>query len=159
MASAPTSPPERLDSLLFGQRLKHRRKAAGMTLAELGALVGKPAPVLSQLENGRSEPRLSLIGELASALGCEPSDLLSGGAPSRRAELEIALRRAQHDPRYAVLGLPELKASARLDDDVLEQLVGLFGAYCIATETANDRATTAERSGDRARDANARQHA
>lgn len=148
-----------LDALVFGQRLRHLRREAGLTLAELGARVGKPAPVLSQLENGHVEPRLSLINDLAAALDCEASDLLASGAPSRRAELEIALRRAQGDPRYRSLGLPDLKASARLDDDVLEQLVGLFDAYCAAGEHNATRGGGGERSGDKARDANARQRA
>ena len=49
------------DLALFGQRLRHARKARGLTLAELGAKVGRAPSVLSLLENGRREPKLSLI--------------------------------------------------------------------------------------------------
>ena len=98
--------------LVFGQRLRHLRKRAGMTLETLGAKVGSSASYLSQLENGHREPRLSTVNQLAAALGCKPGELLSSAAPSRRAELEVALARLQEDPLYKSLRLPYLKASA-----------------------------------------------
>jgi predicted transcriptional regulator/transcriptional regulator with XRE-family HTH domain len=98
-----------------------------MTLGELGARVGKPASYLSQLENGHREPRLSTVSQLAGALGCDLADLLDTGAPSRRAELEVALARAQEDPAYQDLRLPHIRPNARLDDSVLETLVALSG--------------------------------
>ena len=116
---------QHIDPLVFGHRLRHARKERGLTLAALGNLVGKPPSYLSMLETARREPRLSLIGELAAALGIAPGDLLDPNPPSRRAELEIALERVQADPGYAELGLPLLKASARMSDEVLEHLVGL----------------------------------
>ena len=101
-----------------------------MTLADLGAVVGRPPSYLSMLETARREPRLSLIGELASALGVGAGELLDPNPPTRRAELEIAVERAQADPIYRELGLPHLKVSARLPDDVLEHLVGLYDELC-----------------------------
>jgi XRE family transcriptional regulator, fatty acid utilization regulator len=117
---------ETLDPLVFGHRLRHLRRQAGLTLETLGARVGRPASYLSQLENGHREPRLSTVNELASALGCAPSDLLAATAPSRRAELEVALAHIQEDPRYQSLQLPYIRPTARLDDAVLEHLVALF---------------------------------
>ncbi|HET9071744.1 MAG TPA: helix-turn-helix domain-containing protein [Acidimicrobiales bacterium] len=111
---------------MFGQRLRHLRKAAGLTLDELGTRVDRPASYLSQLENGHREPRLTTVGQLAAALGCAPSDLLDPRPPNRRAELEVALARIQDDPRYGDLRLPHLKPSARLDDVALEHIVALF---------------------------------
>ena len=58
----------RLDSLVFGQRLRHLRRARGLTLDALGEKVGKRATFLSLVENGRREARLSLIEDLATAL-------------------------------------------------------------------------------------------
>jgi predicted transcriptional regulator/transcriptional regulator with XRE-family HTH domain len=114
-----------LDLATFGQRLRHARRARGLTLAELGGQVGRAPSVLSLIENGQREPRLSLIEQLASALSVPVSELLSKTPPSRRAQLEIALEVAQRDPSYASLGLPPLKVGARAPTEVLEHLVGL----------------------------------
>lgn len=121
---SPSSAP--LDPLVFGHRLRHLRRQAGLTLEALGAAVGRPASYLSQLENGHREPRLSTVNALAAALGCPPSELLSSAAPNRRAELEVALAHMQDDPRYRDLRLPYLRPSARLDDTALEHIVALF---------------------------------
>ena len=117
---------ETLDPLVFGHRLRHMRKQAGLTLEALGQRVGRPPSYLSQLENGHREPRLSTVSQLASALGCRPADLLAATAPNRRAELEVALSHMQDDPRYQALELPYLRPSSRLDDAALEHLVALF---------------------------------
>ena len=121
---SPSSAP--LDPLVFGHRLRHLRRQAGLTLEALGAAVGRPASYLSQLENGHREPRLSTVNALAAALGCPPSELLSSAAPNRRAELEVALAHMQDDPAYRELHLPYLRPSARLDDTALEHIVTLY---------------------------------
>ena len=123
LASLPKSD---LDLNLFGQRLRHLRRARGMTLAELGHRVGRAPSVLSLLENGRREPKLSLIETLSSALGVTSDELLRREAPSRRAQLEIALADAQRDPVYAGLGLPYLRPGPRVPSDVLEHLLALY---------------------------------
>jgi XRE family transcriptional regulator, fatty acid utilization regulator len=116
------------ETLMFGQRLRHLRRSRGLTLDALGEKVGKPAPYLSLVENGRREARLSLIEGLAAALGVTASELLSGQPPSRRAALEIELQQAQEDPLYRSLRLPYLKPSARVPDDFLHHVVTLFHA-------------------------------
>src|SRR5215467_2830864 len=115
-----------LDLATFGQRLRHLRRSRGLTLAELGRRVGRAPSALSLLENGRREPKLSLIESLAAALSVAPEELLRHQPPSRRAQLEIALEQAQHDPVYSDLGLPYLKAGARVPTDVLEHLIALY---------------------------------
>jgi transcriptional regulator with XRE-family HTH domain/predicted transcriptional regulator len=116
-----------VDPRVFGQQLRHRRRSRGLTLGALGELVGRPASYLSQLENGRREPRLSTVVQLASALGCEPAALLDQAPPNRRAELEVLVAQMQEDPRYQALRLPYLRPSAKLDDTALEHMVALFG--------------------------------
>jgi transcriptional regulator with XRE-family HTH domain/predicted transcriptional regulator len=116
---------EGLDLAMFGQRLKHARRAKGLTLADLGARVGRTPSVLSLIENGRREPRLSLVEQLATALGVPVTELLKKQPPSRRAQLEVALDHAQHDPSYRALGLPELRVGTRVPTDILEHLVAL----------------------------------
>src|SRR5271170_6917154 len=119
------SDPVNVDLVTFGQRLRHLRRARGLTLGDLGAVVGKAPSVLSLLENGRREPKLSLIEQLAAALGVSVGDLLSHQAPSRRAQLEIAVAEAQQDPSYRRLGLAPLKIGARVPTDVLEHLAAV----------------------------------
>jgi XRE family transcriptional regulator, fatty acid utilization regulator len=114
-----------LDLSVFGQRLRHLRRARGLTLAELGQKVGRAPSVLSLLENGRREPKLSLIEALANALAVPADELMRREPPSRRAQLEIALSEAQRDPAYADLGLPPLRVGARVPSDVIEHVLAL----------------------------------
>ncbi|MHA7208333.1 helix-turn-helix domain-containing protein [Arthrobacter sp. MDT1-65] len=121
------SPPDgvALDLISLGRRVRHLRKAKGMTLDDLGAVVGTAASQLSLLENGRREPKLGMLQGLAGALGVTIDELLGAGPPSRRAALEIELERAQRGPLYESLGLPKVRISSRLPLEVLESLVGL----------------------------------
>jgi len=114
-----------IDLVTFGQRLRHLRRMRGLTLAELGERIDRAPSVLSLIENGRREPKLSLIEQLATALSVPMTELLSRQPPSRRAQLEIALADAQQDPSYRRLGLPALKIGARVPTDVLEHLVAV----------------------------------
>src|SRR6202453_1280582 len=114
-----------LDLATFGQRLKHLRRARGLTLAQVGEIVGRTPSVLSLIENGRREPRLSLVEQLASALSVPVSELMKKQPPNRRAQLEIALEQAQRDPSYRALGLPVLRLGVRVPTEVLEHLVAV----------------------------------
>src|SRR5215472_15400567 len=107
-------PSSGLDLATFGQRLRHLRRASGLTLAELGARVG------------RAPSALSLLEALAKALSVAPDELLRPQPPSRRAQLEIALEEAQRDPLFRDMSLPYLKVGARVPGDVLEHLVALY---------------------------------
>ena len=77
------------------------------------------------MENGRREPKLSLIEALASALSVSADELMRKQPPSRRAQLEIELAEAQRDPVVADLGLPPLRVGAKVPNDVLEHMVAL----------------------------------
>ncbi|HEX4063888.1 MAG TPA: helix-turn-helix domain-containing protein [Streptosporangiaceae bacterium] len=113
------------DRLTFGRRLRHLRRAKGLTLADLGAKVDRVPSALSMLENGRREPKLSLLTALADALGVPTEELLRRDPPNRRAQLEIAIEEAQRDPAFRSLGLPHVKVGARVPNDVLEHLAAL----------------------------------
>src|SRR6201994_4648938 len=117
-----------LDLMTLGQRLRHLRRSRGLTLAELGERVGRAPSALSLLENGRREPKLSVLEDLARALSVPVEELLRRQAPSHRAQRESALEEAQRDAAYAELGLPHLKVGTRVPTDVLEHLVKLAGA-------------------------------
>jgi transcriptional regulator with XRE-family HTH domain len=133
-----------IDSLILGYRLRHFRKQRGLTLEQLGALVDKPAPYLSLLENGKREPRLGLLNELAASLDVSVAELLEPTPPTKRSRMEVALERAQDEPIYRELGLPYLKASARLPDPALEHIVALYEALR-ETRTVTDPTREAAR--------------
>jgi predicted transcriptional regulator len=125
----PANPPEpsRFDPLVFGRRLRHFRRARGLTLEQLAARVAKNAPYLSQVENGHREASLSLVDAFARALAVSRDDLLSFEAPTRRAALEIAVERARRDPLWSQqLRLPPLNVTKTLPTQVLEVVVRLY---------------------------------
>lgn len=136
---------ELLDLTIFGHRLRHFRRERGLTLDQLGALVGRPAPYLSQLENGKREPRLSFIDQLAVALEVAPADLVSSQPPTRRAALEVAFERAQTSPLYRGLNLPAFRPSTAVPDEALDHILALFNAL-----QRNARARAASVEGARA---------
>lgn len=126
-----------IDALTFGRRLRHHRRQAGLTLQQLGEMVQRPAPYLSMLENGRREPKLSHITELAAALSVDVADLMDPTPPNRRAEFEIELERMQTDPRFKSLDLPYVRPSPTLSDELLTHLVGLYKALAGGTMLEN----------------------
>jgi transcriptional regulator with XRE-family HTH domain len=113
------------DLVTLGQRIRHFRTRAGLTLDQLGEKIGIAGSQLSLMENGRREPRLTLLSSIAAAVGVQLSDLLDEAPPSKRAALEIELERAQHGSVYASLGLPSIRPSKGTSDETLEALVGL----------------------------------
>ncbi|MPV36808.1 helix-turn-helix domain-containing protein [Georgenia subflava] len=114
------------DPLVLGRRIRHARTARGLTLRRLAEAVGSTTSQLSLVENGRREPRLSLLTSLAEALGTTAGELLSPEPPpDRRAALEIALEQAQRGPLFATLGAPPVRPGRRLPMDALESLVAL----------------------------------
>jgi transcriptional regulator with XRE-family HTH domain len=113
------------DLVVLGQRIRHFRTGRGLTLEQLGTAVGIAGSQLSLMENGRREPRLSLLTSIAHTLGVQLADLLEASAPNERAGLEIELTSMQRSPVYASLGLPVLRPARSMPDDALRVLVGL----------------------------------
>ncbi|MFD0558116.1 helix-turn-helix domain-containing protein [Stackebrandtia endophytica] len=114
-----------VDVISLGKRIRHLRKQRGLTLDALGSAVGTVASQLSLIENGKREPKLSLLRTLARELGVSSDDLLGTDPPNRRIALEIELERAQRSSQYQSLRLPSVRISSRLPTEVLETLVGL----------------------------------
>src|SRR6185369_14640770 len=107
------------DLATLGQRMRHFRTAAGLTLEQLGSDVGIAASQLSLMENGKREPRLSLLAAIAERVGVTVPELLEPEAPSERAGLEIELERAQSGAVYAELGLPQVRPGKGMSDETL----------------------------------------
>ena len=128
--SEDASPVERAapDALTIGRRLRHVRQEAERTLGDVAGAIGMSPSALSLIENGKREPRLSVLTSLAEALDVPLADLLATAPPSRRAALEIRLERAQRASTYASLGLPSVRIGPRLPTEALEALVGMHEA-------------------------------
>lgn len=109
----------------LGHRIRHHRLRSGLTLDELGAHVGVAGSHLSLIENGKREPKLSLLQQIAKVTGTEVTDLLSAEPPNRRAALEIELDRAQAGTVFQRLGIAPIKVTKGISDETLESILGL----------------------------------
>lgn len=151
-------PPASVELSTLGHRIRHHRVARGHTLDELGALVGVAGSQLSLIENGKREPKLSLLQAIAEATGTELADLLSPEPPSRRAALELELERAQAGTVFRRLGVPPVRVTKSMTDQTLESILGLHRELqrrereAIATPEEARRANTELRLRQRERD-------
>ncbi|WP_223626276.1 XRE family transcriptional regulator [Microbacterium sp. EST19A] len=109
----------------LGHRIRHHRLENGFTLDELGALVGVAGSQLSLIENGKREPKLSLLQAIAQATSTQVTDLISGEPPNRRAALEIELERAQESPVFRQLGVAPVRVTKGTSDETIESILGL----------------------------------
>lgn len=110
---------------LLGARVRYARKEKQFTLKELANAVDRAPSLISQIENGKREPRLSLLKAIAQALGVSLSYLLADEAPDERSLLELELASYQQQSSYQALRLPQLTPSSRLSTDALRVIVGL----------------------------------
>lgn len=155
--AAPSDSRSGLELKTLGHRIRHYRLARGYTLDDLGAEVGVAGSQLSLIENGKREPKLSLLQAIADAAGTSVSDLISGEAPNRRAALEIELERVQSSTTFRRLGVPPVKVTKSMSDDTIESVLGLHRelqrreAEAIATPEEARRANTELRLSMRAR--------
>jgi len=117
--------PTALELSTLGHRIRHQRVSHGYTLDELGALVGVAGSQLSLIENGKREPKLSLLQAIATATGTDVTDLLSTEPPNRRAALELELERAQTSPVFRRLGIPPLRVTRTMTDETIESVLAL----------------------------------
>jgi len=118
-------PASALELSTLGHRIRHHRVAHGYTLDELGAIVGVAGSQLSLIENGKREPKLSLLQAIAHATGTDVTDLLSAEPPNRRAALELELERAQSSSVFRRLGIAPMRVTKTMSDDTIESVLGL----------------------------------
>jgi len=114
-----------LDALTLGRRIRELRTERRMTLEALATLIERAPSQLSMIENGKREPRLSMLRTIAAALGTTVDDLLKTDAPSERAALEISVERAQRGPVFEALGLPRIRVSKGQSDETLQTILSL----------------------------------
>ena len=65
----------------FGESLRARRRAAGLSQEGLASASGLHRTEISLLERGARDPRLTTISRLAQALGTESAELVAGIVP------------------------------------------------------------------------------
>ncbi|TFB87210.1 XRE family transcriptional regulator [Cryobacterium algoricola] len=114
-----------IDALTLGRRIRELRGSRRMTLDTLAAAVGRAPSQVSMIENGKREPRLSMLRSIATALGTTVDELLKTEAPSERAALEIAVERAQRGPVFTALGLPHIRIGRSTSDEALQTILTL----------------------------------
>ena len=74
-------------------RIRSIRKQKGLTLEELGRMAGCTKSYISQLENGKTEPSLSMLNRLAEVLEINVSDLFK--APQRNSNQSLRLKKCE----------------------------------------------------------------
>src|SRR5699024_7696828 len=87
-----------VNRLIRGKLIRFYRVQAGLTLGQLGERIGVGPSHLSLIENGRREPKLSLLEAIATEVGVSLPQLLSDEVPDHRSALEIELEKAQMLP-------------------------------------------------------------
>lgn len=59
----------------MGEKIKERREAAGLSQAELAAMLGVHNSTISLWENGVTSPKMGNLIKLAELFECKPGDL------------------------------------------------------------------------------------
>jgi len=72
---------------VFGQHVRQRRKAKGITLEAFAHDVGLSYSYVGELERGRRNPTLKIVERIASALETDPLALLSP-TPAKRMDAD-----------------------------------------------------------------------
>ena len=129
------------DALTIGRRIRQLRLQRRMTLEELAAAVDRAPSQLSMIENGKREPRLTLLRTIAAALGSSVDALLEAEPLDERAGMEIALERAMRGQTFGALGIAPFRVSRTLSDDALRALLALHGEI---ERLRDERAATPE---------------
>ena len=122
-------PPE---SRTLGADIRALRKARGLTLSELGDVLGRSVGWLSQVERDKSEPSISDLRQMAKALDVSVSSLFRSAAPEH--EQGVIVRGASRRPIGSrAAGLVEELLSPDLTDD-FEMVHSTFEAHSEITE-------------------------
>ncbi|MBN9200069.1 MAG: helix-turn-helix domain-containing protein, partial [Microbacterium chocolatum] len=132
---------EEVDSLTIGRRIRQLRSARGMTLDDLAAAVERVPSQLSMIENGRREPKLTLLRQIARALGTSLDALLESEPLDERATMEIALERAMKGQTFQALGIEPFRIGKTVPDDALRAMLALQGEI---ERLRDERAATPE---------------
>lgn len=115
----------------LGKLLRHRRVAAGRTIASVAADAGLSVPYIANLENGRGNPTLSAVAGLATALGARlVVELMDDGEPRRREPeaLPDSLLQFARGPRFPAEAARIAEATRASPGAVRQQLLHAMAA-------------------------------
>ncbi len=103
---------------MIGQKIKDRRNELNLSLRDLGEMTGLTASFLSQIENGLTEPSISSLQKIATALRVPMFTFLNGGG-----QTEQIVRRAERKK----LSFPEPHLEYELlTNDLSRQMCGFL---------------------------------
>lgn len=94
-------------------RIREIRESKGMTLADVAGVVGISVPHLSQVERGIKNVNNHLLTRIASALGCQPRDLIEGAENKDAMDLALILDVLGPEDRERVRAFAEALASSQ----------------------------------------------
>ncbi|MDQ0798500.1 DNA-binding XRE family transcriptional regulator [Arthrobacter sp. SLBN-112] len=80
VSQPPSTAVAELDVIALGRRVRHLRKQAGLTLDDLSAAVGTAPSQLSLIENGKREPKLTLLQHPRGGAQCQHRPTAGGRA-------------------------------------------------------------------------------
>jgi transcriptional regulator with XRE-family HTH domain len=113
----------------FGANLRALRRRQSLTQQELARRAGVDRATISQIENGRENPRTDTVLRLARVLGVGPADLWAGPAPGSGAHGEEGEGRLREHAalRYEPVERGELHPGLRelLEDDRTRLMLGI----------------------------------
>ncbi|KRA24299.1 XRE family transcriptional regulator [Microbacterium sp. Root61] len=132
---------QEVDSLTIGRRIRQLRTDRGMTLDELATAVDRAPSQLSMIENGRREPKLTLLQAIARALGTTLDALLESQPLDERSTLEIGLERAMRGQTFQALGIAPFRIAKTVPTDALKAMLALQGEI---DRLRDERAATPE---------------
>ena len=81
----------------FGRAVRRLRQERGMTQAELASRLGLGRTSITNLEKGQQSPPLSMLPEIASALGVDPLHLMADAVGGDVSAESGALAATVHD--------------------------------------------------------------
>ncbi|HEX5859792.1 MAG TPA: helix-turn-helix transcriptional regulator, partial [Microbacterium sp.] len=129
------------DALTMGRRIRQLRTQKGMTLDELAAAVDRAPSQLSMIENGKREPKLTLLRDIARTLGASLEALLESDPLDERSTLEIALERSMKGPTFQALGIEPFRIGKGVPTEALQAMLALQGEI---ERLRDERAATPE---------------
>jgi transcriptional regulator with XRE-family HTH domain len=81
----------------FGHAVRQLRQERGMTQAELAVRLGLGRTSITNLEKGQQSPPLSMLPDIANALGVDPVQLVMKAMPGKHSSDTGTLSETVHD--------------------------------------------------------------